>query len=60
MAVFAMMAGNCVANTIVALSKEEAELATNAECIEISSENPAGIGWTYDEATGRFTRPTVE
>lgn len=57
MATYAVMSGNTVSNVIVADDKETAETATNATCIEYTSENPAGIGWTYDEATGKFTNP---
>lgn len=57
MPIFAVVSGNTVINTINALTVEDAQSVTNAECIEISQDNPAGIGWLYDETTGRFTRP---
>lgn len=60
MATYAMMAGNTVSNVIVADDKEDAEKALNCTLIEYTSENPAGIGWTYDEATGKFNAPVVE
>jgi hypothetical protein len=55
---FAVITGNQVTNVIVAKTKEDAELVTNAECVEYTDENPAGIGWTY--ADGVFTAPVVE
>lgn len=60
MATFAMMGGNTVANIIVADDKEATEQALNCVLIEYTPENPAGIGWTYDEETGKFTPPVVE
>ena len=59
MATYAMMSGNTVSNVIVADDKEETEAALNCVLIEYTPENPAGTGWTYDEATGRFTTPEV-
>lgn len=60
MATFAMMNGNSVINVIVADDKESTEAALNCTLIEYTPENPAGIGWTYDEATGKFSAPVVE
>lgn len=57
MATYAMMAGNTVSNIIVADNKEEAEAALNCVLIEYTQENPAGIGYTYDEETGKFNAP---
>ena len=57
MATYAVMSGNTVSNIVVADDKEEASRVMGAELIEYTSENPAGIDWTYDEATGRFTPP---
>jgi hypothetical protein len=54
---YAVLSGNTVSNIIVADDKETAETATNATCIEYTSENPAAIGWTYDETTGKFIDP---
>ena len=51
MAKFAVMNDDTVIEVIVANSKEDAELATNAICIEYDDNNPAGIGWTYDGTT---------
>jgi hypothetical protein len=58
MATFAIMGGNVVSNVIVADTLEDAQVLGTA--IEYTTENPAGIGWTYDESTGRFTAPIVE
>jgi hypothetical protein len=60
MATFAMMSGNTVSNVIVAEDKEQAENDLGVSLIEYTPENPAGIGWVYDEATNKFTAPVVE
>lgn len=59
MATYAMMSGNTVSNVIVADIKEDTELVLGCTLIEYTPENPAGIGWTYDEATGKFSAPVV-
>jgi hypothetical protein len=59
MATYAMMSGNIVSTIIVADNKEETEAALNCVLIEYTTENPAGTGWAYDEATGRFTAPEI-
>lgn len=59
MATYAMMSGNSVSNVIVADDKEATEAALNCVLIEITAENPAGIGWTMDE-DGKFIEPIVE
>lgn len=59
MATYAMISGNTVSNVIVADIKEDTELALGCTLIEYTPENPAGIGWTYDEATGKFSAPVV-
>lgn len=48
---------NIVENTILADSKEDAELVSGLTCVEFSLESPAGIHWIYDPATGIFTDP---
>ena len=55
MAIFAVVSGNSVTNVIVADDKEETEKALNVTLIEITSANPAGIGWTYDGE--KFNQP---
>ena len=57
MATYAVMSGNSVSNVILSDNKEETELALGVTLIEYTPENPAGIGWTYDETTGKFTVP---
>ena len=59
MANFAVISGNQVSNVIVADNQADAELATNSTCVEYTDANPAGIGWTYDPATGQFTAPAA-
>jgi hypothetical protein len=58
MATFAVISGNVVSNVIVADNQADAELATHSTCVEYTEANPAGVGWTYDPATGQFTPPT--
>ena len=60
MPTFAMMSGNSVSNIIVADDKETTETALHCTLIEFTAENPAGIGWTYDEETGKFVAPEPE
>lgn len=57
MATFAVMGGTYVTNVIVADSLEEASII--GDCIQYTKDNPAGIGWVYDEATGTFSDPTL-
>ena len=45
---FAVLSGTQVSNIIVATSKKIAEDLTNSICVEYTTDNPAGIGWTYD------------
>ena len=60
MGTYAMMSGNTVNNVIMADNKEETEQALCCTLIEYTTENPAGIGYTYDPETGRFIPPTTE
>jgi hypothetical protein len=57
MATYAVMGGNLVNNVIIADDKEATETALGCVLIEYTSENPAGIGWTYDPETGKFAAP---
>ena len=62
MATYAILTGNQVTNVIVADTENDA-LAVSPKgvtAVKYTPDNPAGIGWTYDEATGQFTDPTVE
>ena len=59
MTTFAVMSGNTVSNVIVADDKEQAEKDLGVTLIEYTPENSAGIGWTYDETTGKFLVPVV-
>ena len=59
MATFAVMGGNTVSTVIVADNKEETEAALGVVLIEYTPQNPAGIGWVYDEATETFTAPVI-
>lgn len=60
MANFALMTGNRVSNVIVADDKEATEAALKCTLIEITPDNPGGIGWTYDEVNKKFIQPIVE
>jgi len=57
MATFAIMGGNIVSNVILADNKEQCEAELGVSLIEYTLENPAGIGWIYDETTGKFVAP---
>lgn len=57
MANFAVLNGNIVSNIIVADTKYIAEQVTKTTCIEYTDQNPAGIGWIYDENTNTFSNP---
>jgi hypothetical protein len=52
-----MISGNSVENIIMADDKEATEAALRCTLIEITLENPAGIGWTWD---GSKFNPPVE
>jgi hypothetical protein len=54
------MSGNTVSNVIMADNKTATEQALNCVLIEYTADNPAGIGWVYDESTGTFTPPQGE
>lgn len=60
MATYAMMGGNVVSNIIMADDKAATEAALGCTLIEYTPENPAGIGYIYDETTGKFIAPVVE
>jgi hypothetical protein len=58
MATFAVLVNSVVSNIIVADSKEIAEEATSATCIEYTEIDTVNIGWTWDGT--KFTNePTV-
>ncbi len=59
MKTFAIVTSNTVSNIIMADNKEETELALNCVLIEYTTDNPAGIGWTYDVESGRFIGPPL-
>ena len=59
MATFAVMGGDTVSTVIVADNKEQCEAELGVVLIEYTPENPAGIGWIYDEANNRFVAPVV-
>ena len=57
MVTFAVIKDGLVENCIVADSLENAQEITGLTCVEYTSENPAGIGFTY--ADGVFTDPNA-
>lgn len=60
MTYFAVLNGNnLVTNTIIADTKENAELATMTTCIEFTAKNPAGIGYTWDGINFLAPEPEV-
>lgn len=54
-----MMSGNTVDNIVMADDKEATEAALRCTLIEFTAENPAGIGWWYND-DGTFTPPQIE
>jgi hypothetical protein len=54
---FAQLSGNIVVNTLIANSKEDAELVTNSVCVEFTDANPAAIGYIYNLETNNFDSP---
>ena len=56
---FAVINGNIVENIIVADTKEIAESVTGKLCVEYVNENPAHIGFKWDETNG-FEQPVFE
>ena len=50
----AVMSGNTVNNVIVVDDIEQSAKDLGVVLIEYTADNPAGIGWTYDETTGKF------
>lgn len=57
MGVYAMLVGNVVQNLIAADDKIETERVLKCVLVEVTSENPAGIGWTFNEETNTFIEP---
>lgn len=57
MATYAVMHNDTVVNIVIADDKDEAEQALNVTLIGYTPDNPAGIGYTYDELTGTFLPP---
>ena len=50
--------GNVVSNVIVVDDIEQSEKDLRVTLIEYTDENPAGIGYIYDETTGKFNPPS--
>ena len=59
MANFAILSGNSVSNIIVADNEKTAVAVSpkGVTVIEYTTENPAGIGWSYNESTKKFVQP---
>lgn len=55
-----MINGNKIESIIVSDDKETTEAVLRCTLIEITPENPAGIGWIYDEEAGKFIEPIEE
>lgn len=51
------MSGNIVSNVIVVNDIEQSSKDLNVVLIEYTPENPAYVGWVYNEETGKFFRP---
>ena len=54
---YAVIDGNIISNVVVAESLEHAESTTGKECFEITSENPAEVGWEYDTVSNKCIVP---
>ena len=50
--------GNVVSNVIVVDDIEQSEKDLGVTLIEYTDENTAGVGYIYDEATGKFNPPS--
>jgi len=53
----AVMGNNSVINVIMVDDIEQSSKDLNAVLIEYTPENPAGIGWVYNEETKKFSDP---
>jgi len=51
------MGNNSVINVIMVDDIEQSSKDLNAVLIEYTPENPAGIGWVYNEETKKFSDP---
>jgi hypothetical protein len=60
MATFAVTENDIVVNTIIADTKEIAEMVTDKTCIEYTEKNSAGIGYVYDGKSFIQPKPVVE
>lgn len=59
MSTYAIMSGNTVTGVIISDDPQDASNALNAQLIEYTSDNPAGIGWLYNQETGKFNQPEI-
>lgn len=57
MANYAVIEDNVVVNVIVANSKNIAEEITGRTCIEVTQENPIGIGWEWSADLNKYVSP---
>jgi hypothetical protein len=55
----AMMSGNTVSNVLVVDDIEQSAKDLGFVLIEYTADNPAGIGYTYDSNTKKFTAPVI-
>lgn len=61
MSLFAVLdSNNMVINTIIADTKEIAETATGATCIEFNETNPTGFGYVWDGETFNITTEEIK
>jgi hypothetical protein len=51
MPLFLVIENNKIINSILADSKEDAEMATKLQCFELNSDFPYGVGWVYENDT---------
>lgn len=57
MATYAVIENGSVVNVILADSKEIAEEVTQKECLEVTEENPIGIGWEWKNEFNKYVGP---
>jgi hypothetical protein len=59
MATYAIVIGGIVDNIILTDNKEESEIHLGCNLIESTDDNPAYIGGSYDQETGKFNQPEI-
>ena len=58
-ATYAIVIGGIVDNIILTNNKEESEMHLGCDLIESTDDNPAYMGGSYDQKTGKFNQPEI-